>query len=107
MPEHAHVRFEFVGAVERDEKFVVVPQWQTLRGLDFFRQRRRELDALVRQQRARDRHDGLIGRDRALARLDPQTLAAVIDRVHRAIEHRRQIRAVGGDDGRGPRPRAN
>ena len=97
--EHARVCFEFVGAVERDEKLVVVPQWQTLRGVDFRRQRRRELDALVRQQRAWDRHDGLIGRDRAAHRLHPQPLAAVIDRVHRAIEHRGQTGTGGGDDG--------
>ena len=53
---------------------------------------------LLRQQRARDGDDDLIGRDRAARRLDSRTLAAVIDAAHRTIEHDRQICAGSGDD---------
>ena len=56
------------------------------------RQRRREQEFLVGDKRARQRHDRLIGGDLALRRFDLQTLAAVVDLQHRAVEHDRQIR---------------
>ena len=51
---------------------------------------------LLGKQRARYCDDGLIGLDRALGRLDAQALRAMVDPLHGAIEHDRQIGAVGG-----------
>src|SRR5271156_480114 len=98
MCKYARISFELLRAVERHKEFVVEPQRQTLRRVGFLWQRRRELNLLLRQQRAGDGHDDLIGRDRAARRLDPQSLAAVVDAVHRTIEHRRQFCAGRGDD---------
>ena len=51
MSEQAHVGVELLGAVECHEEFIVEPQRQALRGFDFFRQRRRECELFLGEQR--------------------------------------------------------
>ena len=46
---------------------------------------------------ARDRDDGGIGGDGAVCRLHAQSWPAAVDAPHRAAEHDRHARGVGGD----------
>src|SRR5665213_108222 len=50
-----------------------------------------------REHGARYCHDDLIGRDRTLAGFDTQAFAAMIDAMHRAVEHDRHAGAVTAD----------
>ena len=92
VPEQTGVRVELLGIVERQEQLVGEPQRQSARGFRLLRQRRREQELLVGEDRARQRHDRVIGGDRALRCFDLQTPAMMIDLQHRTVEHDRQGR---------------